>query len=129
MNPTVKAVLLNERATVLSAIAARQGTVSDLLVQINGVENDIWRLRHRLIDIEAYLIGHRVELPDSADGQAEAADGTETPVPHTALPQAAPRSVEVIGLPTCKPLGDFVRTKTSARKAQAAAASRRIETA
>ena len=129
MNPTVKAVLLSERATVLSAIAARQGTVSDLLVQINGVENDIWRLRHRLIDIEAYLIGHRVELPEAAEEQSEAADGTEVLVPRGAGPQAAPRTVEVIGLPTCKPLGDFVRPKTSARKAQAAAASRQIETA
>ncbi|MEE7505292.1 hypothetical protein [Methylobacterium mesophilicum] len=128
MNPTVKAVLLNERTTVLSAIAARQGTVSDLLVQINGVENDIWRLRHRLIDIEAYLIGHRVELPDAGAGQAEAADGTEAPVPHPALPQPAPRPGEVIGLPSCKPLGDFVRPKTSARKAQATAA-RQVEIA
>lgn len=129
MNPTVKAVLLNERASVLSAIAARQGTVSDLLVQINGVENDIWRLRHRLIDIEAYLVGHRVELPDLGEGQTESADGTEVLVPRNAPPQAATRSVEVIGLPTCKPLGDFVRPKTSARKAQAAAGPRQVETA
>lgn len=127
MNPTVKAVLLNERATVISAIAARQGTVSDLLVQINGVENDIWRLRHRLIDIEAYLVGHRVELPEVGDGSSGTADGAL--VPRNALPQAAPRPVEVIGLPACKPLGDFVRPKTSARKGQAAAASRQVETA
>ncbi|MEE7490867.1 hypothetical protein [Methylobacterium oryzae] len=129
MNPTVKAVLLNERATVISAIAARQGTVSDLLVQINGVENDIWRLRHRLIDIEAYLVGHRVELPEVGDGSTGTADGAEALVPRSALPQAAPRPVEVIGLPACKPLGDFVRPKTSARKGQAAAASRQVETA
>ncbi|KAA0125369.1 hypothetical protein CIW48_03320 [Methylobacterium sp. P1-11] len=129
MNPTVRAVLLNERAAVLSAIAARQGTVSDLLVQINGVENDIWRLRHRLIDLEAYLIGHRVDLPNVGDEAAEIAAEPDAFVARAPATQAGPRPAEVIGLPVCKPLGDFVRPKTAARKAQAAAPSRRVETA
>ncbi|MDE4910608.1 hypothetical protein PQI07_07810 [Methylobacterium sp. 092160098-2] len=128
MNPTVKAVLLNERAAVLSAIAARQGTVSDLLVQINGVENDIWRLRHRLIDLEAYLIGHRVDLPSANGGSAGTAEAAGTLTRCDPVPPAGMRPAEVIGLPACKPLGEFVRTKGGARKAQAAA-GRLAETA
>lgn len=112
MNPTVKAVLLNERATVLSAIAAREGTVSDLLVQLNGVENDIWRLRHRLIDLEAYLVGQRIDLP--ADPTAPCLDAVATPAS---------------GLPACKPLDDFVRHRSGKRKVLASAAPRRIEDA
>ncbi|MCJ2115336.1 hypothetical protein MKK65_01795 [Methylobacterium sp. J-001] len=103
MNPTVKAVLLNERASVLSAIAAREGTVSDLLVQLNGVENDIWRLRHRLIDLEAYLVGQRVELPEDAPSDDVLAAPSDAP-----------------GLPACKPLEDFVRHRSGKRKLLAA---------
>ncbi|MCJ2094490.1 MULTISPECIES: hypothetical protein [unclassified Methylobacterium] len=114
MNPTVKAVLLNERASVLAAIAAREGTVSDLLVQLNGVENDIWRLRHRLIDLEAYLIGQRVELTEDASPPEVAA---------VAAPSDAP------GLPACKPLDDFVRHRSGKRKLLAEVAPRLIEDA
>jgi len=113
MNPTVKAVLLNERASVLSAIAAREGTVSDLLVQLNGVENDIWRLRHRLIDLEAYLVGQRVELPEDLSQP----DGV------IAIPSDPP------SLPVCKPLDDFVRHRSGKRKLLADAAPQRIEDA
>jgi len=111
MNPTVKAVLLNERASVLSAIVARKGTVSDLLVQLNGVENDIWRLRHRLIDLDAYLVGQRVELPEDASSDDALAAPSDAP-----------------GLPACKPLEDFVSHRSGKRKLLAAV-PRRIEDA
>ncbi|SFL32488.1 hypothetical protein [Methylobacterium pseudosasicola] len=114
MNPTVKAVLLNERASVLAAIAAREGTVSDLLVQLNGVENDIWRLRHRLIDLEAFLVGQRIDLPE---------DASLSEVAIVEAPSDAP------GLPACKPLDDFVRHRSGKRKLLAEAAPRRIEDA
>ena len=117
MNPTVKAVLLNERASVLSAIAAREGTVSDLLVQLNGVENDIWRLRHRLIDLEAYLVGQRIDLP---------ADPTD---PEAAAPCLDAVATPASGLPACKPLDDFVRHRSGKRKVLASTAPRRIEDA
>ncbi|MDP4005994.1 hypothetical protein [Methylobacterium sp. NEAU K] len=116
MNPTVKDVLLNERASVLSALAAREGTVSDLLVQLNGVENDIWRLRHRLIDLEAYLIGQHISLPDEPGRPTGAADP-----PDIAVEAVAPRS-----LPACKPLDEFVRYRTGKRKALADTASHRV---
>lgn len=128
MNPTVKAVLLNERDAVLSAIAARRGTVSDLLVQINGVENDIGRLRHRLIDLEAYLFGHRIALSSGDDGDGQGASATAEAPCAPAL-QVGPPPGEAIGLPRCKPLADFVRPKTGSRRALAAAAARQIETA
>lgn len=120
MNPTVKAVLLNERIAVLSAIAAREGTVSDLLVQLNGVENDIRRLQDRLVDLEAYLTGHRVALPDEA-----APEALTRPDP---APEAARPSFDALGLPACKPLGDFVRQRTGKRRAPADA-PRQVETA
>ena len=112
MNPTVKAVLLNERSSVLSAISAREGTVSDLLVQLNGVENDIWRLRSRLTDLDAFLIDQRIKLPDDAP-PVEAS--TDRPVEA-----AAPHN-----LPACRPLDDFVRHRIGKRKAFADAAPRR----
>jgi hypothetical protein len=129
MNPTVKAVLLNERAAVLSAIAARQGTISDLMVQINGVENDIWRLRHRLIDLEAYLIGHRVALPEDAEEPGAAAGGPEAgQVPQLApADDAGPSEPDADGLPVCKPLADFVRPRLGSRRPQAGVAVREIE--
>ncbi|MGH1571357.1 hypothetical protein ACRAWG_12495 [Methylobacterium sp. P31] len=129
MNPTVKAVLLNERATVMSAIAAREGTISDLLVQLNGVENDIWRLRHRLIDLEAYLIGNRVELPDDAAGSRAAEDppGAESPPSPALVLKAEDRAGETLSLPACRPLGDFVRPRSAKRKSLAEAAARHVE--
>lgn len=114
MNPTVKAVLLNERASVLSAIAAREGTVSDLLVQLNGVENDIRRLRHRLIDLDAFLVSQRVELPEDAP----------PPDAPTLPAQKGPPA-----LPACKPLDDFVRHRSGKRKLLADAVSGRVEAA
>lgn len=117
MNPTVKGVLLNERASVLSAIAAREGTVSDLLVQLNGVENDIWRLRHRLIDLEAYLVGQRVELADAL------------PLPDETTLVLDPVAPKPGSLPACKPLDDFVRHRSGKRKAFADTAPRLIEDA
>jgi hypothetical protein len=125
MNPTVKAVLLNERATVLSAIAAREGTISDLLVQLAAVENDVWRLRHRLVDLEAYLIGHRVELPDDAPVIVSDPDLTVAASVHEALPAPDGPAVDadrgVAGLPACRPLGDFVRQRAGKRKGSVAA--------
>jgi uncharacterized membrane protein len=149
MNPTVKTVLLNERSAVLSAIGAREGTIADLLVQLNGVENDIWRLRHRLIDLEAYLIGHQVALPEAigqaaqdaeaaqdpeAAHDAEAADAAPPP-PSAArttpdpAPGAAPPTLGTLGLPACKPLGDFVRPRSGKRRALADASPRHVENA
>ncbi|MCJ2056917.1 hypothetical protein MKL09_10170 [Methylobacterium sp. J-048] len=107
-------MLLNERASVLAAIAAREGTVSDLLVQLNGVENDIWRLRHRLIDLEAYLVGQRIDLPE---------DPPQSDDVTVAAPSDAP------GLPACKPLDDFVRHRSGKRKLLADATPLRIEDA
>ncbi|MCB4803059.1 hypothetical protein QO001_002708 [Methylobacterium brachiatum] len=112
MNPTVKAVLLNERAGIQSAIAAREGTVSDLLVQLNGVENDIRRLRHRLIDLDAFLVSQRVELPEDAP----------PPDAPTLPAQKGPPA-----LPACKPLDDFVRHRSGKRKLLADAASGRVD--
>ena len=117
MNPTVKGVLLNERSSVLSAIAAREGTVSDLLVQLNGVENDIWRLRHRLIDLEAYLVGQRVELSEVPSLSDEV-----SPMIEPVAPKAG-------SLPACKPLDDFVRHRSGKRKTFADTAPRLIEDA
>ncbi|WP_457106902.1 hypothetical protein [Methylobacterium sp. P5_C11] len=128
MNPTVKAVLLNERDAVLSAIAARRDTVSDLLVQIIGVENDIGRLRHRLIDLEAYLFGHRVALSSNGEDAGQGSNASADAPCAPAL-QVGPLPGEAIGLPPCKPLADFVRPKTGARRALAANAARQIETA
>ncbi|MHB2211622.1 hypothetical protein [Methylobacterium sp. CM6257] len=131
MNPTVKAVLLNERATVLSAIAAREGTISDLLVQLNGVENDIWRLRHRLIDLEAYLVGHRVDLPDDVAGPcaAEGSPDTEAPQRPALALQDEDRTGDTLNLPACKPLADFVHPRAAKRKGFADATARHVENA
>lgn len=115
MNPTVKAILLSERSGILSAIAAREATISDLLVQLNAIETDVRRLRHRLIDLEAFLVGQRVDLPDGGPGSVTA----------LASPRPGGGAAEPHGLPACRPLADFVRHRTGRPRVLAVAASRR----